>query len=282
MDELLKIAAANQQRAREVIRDTDLEAIWQQVGAEPNLVGSLRTGLLMTHRDIDFHIYSSPLRLADSFTAMARLAENSRIRSITFNNLLDTPDQCLEWHAWYADADDRLWQIDMIHMPKGSAYDGYFERVADRIAAVLTDRTRETILRNPRGGEDHGYRILPGCTARWRGYLCGIRSLARRQPRDGDPGVDALTKSGAPSCKGRIGTGSREQGRQWRSTRRRYRAFNTVHRAIRHPRGTQRMTTSPHIKKSNPAGLLFSIGDGTAARLGRYRHGLSQPGISCW
>lgn len=147
MDELLKIAAANQQRAREVIRDTDLEAIWQQVGTEPNLVGSLRTGLLMTHRDIDFHIYSSPLRLADSFTAMARLAENSRIRSITFNNLLDAPDQCLEWHAWYADADDRLWQIDMIHMPKGSAYDGYFERVADRIAAVLTDRTRETILR---------------------------------------------------------------------------------------------------------------------------------------
>ena len=147
MDELLKIAAANQQRAREVIRDTDLEAIWQQVGAEPNLVGSLRTGLLMTHRDIDFHIYSSPLRLADSFAAMARLAANSRIRSITFNNLLDAPDQCLEWHAWYADADDRLWQIDMIHMPKGSAYDGYFERVADRIAAVLTDRTRETILR---------------------------------------------------------------------------------------------------------------------------------------
>ena len=75
-------------------------------------------------------------RFADRFAAMARLAENSRIRSITFNNLLDAPDQCLEWHAWYADADDQLWQIDMIHMPKGSAYDGYFERVADRIAAV--------------------------------------------------------------------------------------------------------------------------------------------------
>lgn len=147
MNDILEIAAANQQRARDIIRDTDLEAIWRSVGAEPNLVGSLRTGLLMTHRDIDFHIYSSPLRLADSFAAMARLAENSRIRSITFNNLLDAPDQCLEWHAWYADADDRLWQIDMIHMPKGSAYDGYFERVADRIAAVLTDRTRETILR---------------------------------------------------------------------------------------------------------------------------------------
>ena len=122
MNELTKIAAANQQRAREVIRDSGLEAAWRSVGAEPNLVGSLRTGLLMTHHDIDFHIYSSPLRLADSFAAMARLAENSRIRSITFNNLLDAPDQCLEWHAWYADADDQLWQIDMIHMPRGIEY----------------------------------------------------------------------------------------------------------------------------------------------------------------
>ena len=147
MNELTKIAAANQQRAREVIRDSGLEAAWRSVGAEPNLVGSLRTGLLMTHHDIDFHIYSSPLRLADSFAAMARLAENSRIRSITFNNLLDAPDQCLEWHAWYADADDQLWQIDMIHMPRGSAYDGYFERVADRISATLTDETRLAILR---------------------------------------------------------------------------------------------------------------------------------------
>ena len=104
MNELTKIAAANQQRAREVIRDSGLEAAWRSVGAEPNLVGSLRTGLLMTHHDIDFHIYSSPLRLADSFAAMARLAENSRIRRIEYGNLLDTSEECLEWHAWYADA----------------------------------------------------------------------------------------------------------------------------------------------------------------------------------
>ena len=70
MNDILEIAAANQQRASEVIRDTDLEAIWRSVGAEANLVGSLRTGLLMKHRDIDFHIYSSPLRVADSFAAM--------------------------------------------------------------------------------------------------------------------------------------------------------------------------------------------------------------------
>ena len=129
MNDILEIAAANQQRARDIIRDTDLEAIWRSVGAEPNLVGSLRTGLL-----------------ADSFAAMARLAGNPRIRRIEYGNLLDAQDQCLEWHAWYADADERLWQIDMIHMPRGSAWDGYFERVADRIAAVLTDETRRAIL----------------------------------------------------------------------------------------------------------------------------------------
>lgn len=146
MDNIILIAEANQQRARDIIRDTGLEAIWRSVGAEAHLVGSLRTGLLMKHRDIDFHIYSSPLRVADSFAAIARLAENPRIRRIEYANLLDAGDQCLEWHAWYADADEQLWQIDMIHMPRGSAWDGYFERVADRIAAVLTPETRRAIL----------------------------------------------------------------------------------------------------------------------------------------
>ena len=62
MENLLETAAANQRRAREIIRTTGLEAIWRSVGAEPRLVGSLRTGLLMTHRDIDYHIYSAPAR----------------------------------------------------------------------------------------------------------------------------------------------------------------------------------------------------------------------------
>ena len=147
MDKLSTLAAANQQRAQEVIRDSGIESIWRSVGAEPHLVGSLRTGLLITHRDIDFHIYSSPLRVADSFAAMARLAENPRIRRIEYGNLLDAQDQCLEWHAWYADKDDELWQIDMIHMSVGSPWEGYFERVADRISAALTDETRLAILR---------------------------------------------------------------------------------------------------------------------------------------
>ena len=147
MDKILDLAAANQQRARDVIRDCELEACWRSVGAEPNLVGSLRSGLLMTHRDIDFHIYSSPLRIADSFAAMSRLARHPRIRRIEYTNLLDAPDQCLEWHAWYEATDGEPWQIDLIHMARGSAWEGYFERVADRIAAVLTPETRYAILK---------------------------------------------------------------------------------------------------------------------------------------
>lgn len=37
--------------------------------------------------------------------------------------------------------------MDMIHIEKGSRYDGYFEEVARRISAALTDETREAILR---------------------------------------------------------------------------------------------------------------------------------------
>lgn len=35
MEHLLETAAANQRRAREIIRTTGLEAIWRSVGAEP-------------------------------------------------------------------------------------------------------------------------------------------------------------------------------------------------------------------------------------------------------
>ena len=38
------------------------------------------------------------------------------------------------------------WQIDMIQILRGSRYDGYFERVAERIRAVLTPETRLAIL----------------------------------------------------------------------------------------------------------------------------------------
>lgn len=144
--DILDIAQQNQQKAWKVVEETRIIPIWKSIGAEINLVGSLRTGLLMKHRDIDFHIYSSPLNLSDSFQAMAQLAENRSVKKIECTNLLHTEEACVEWHAWYQDAEDELWQIDMIHLLKGSRYDGYFEQVAERISAVLTDETKQTIL----------------------------------------------------------------------------------------------------------------------------------------
>ena len=72
---------------------------------------------------------------------------NAAIKKIECRNLLDTDEACIEWHAWYDDGDGGPWQIDIIHILKGSRYDGFFERMAERIKAALTDETRLAILR---------------------------------------------------------------------------------------------------------------------------------------
>lgn len=144
---IFELAKRNQQKAWEIIEDTRIVRIWEGIGAKVNLVGSLRTGLLMKHRDINFHIYTSPLDLSASFRAMAELAENTSIKKIEYTNLLHTAEACIEWHAWYQDMEGELWQMDMIHIQEGSRYDGYFERVAERISAVLTDEMRLAILK---------------------------------------------------------------------------------------------------------------------------------------
>lgn len=147
MENILKIAQKNQKRAFEIIEELNIVDVWHSVGAEAHPVGSLKTGLLMKHRDIDFHIYSDPPEISKSFRAMSIIAKNPAIKRIEFANLIDTDERCLEWHAWYLDRDNELWQLDLIHILKGSFYDGYFERVAERISAVLTPETRDAILR---------------------------------------------------------------------------------------------------------------------------------------
>ena len=145
--DILDVARRNQQKAWEIIEKVNVIPIWESIGAQVNLVGSLRMGLLMKHRDIDFHIYTSTVTLADSFRAMEKLAENESVKRIEYVNLLHTVEACIEWHAWYQNAEGELWQIDMIHIQEGSRYDGYFEKVAERISSVLTDETKEGILR---------------------------------------------------------------------------------------------------------------------------------------
>lgn len=145
--DILDLSGRNQQRAWNIIRRLDIMKIWADAGAEAHVVGSLAMGLMMTHRDIDIHVYSSPLTVEGSFAAMAKLAVNAAIKKIECRNLLDTDEACIEWHAWYGDGDGEPWQIDIIHILKGSRYDGFFERMAERIKAALTDETRLAILR---------------------------------------------------------------------------------------------------------------------------------------
>ena len=145
--DILDLARRNQQKAWKIIEDTKIIPAWESVGARVNLVGSLNTGLLMKHLDIDFHIYTSQFSLSDSFQAMVKLTENKSFMKMKHKNLLDTEAECVEWHAWYRDADNELWQIDMIHILEGSRYDGYFEKFAERLSAVLTEETKYAILK---------------------------------------------------------------------------------------------------------------------------------------
>lgn len=177
MKEIIRLAQEYQDRAWEVVRDTRIIEIWQSVGAEVNLVGSLRTGLLIRNRDVDFHIYTRPFKLADSFAAIARLAENPRIKKIAYANLLEAEDRCVEWHASYEDRQGDFWQIDMIHILPESRYAGWFEKVADRIKAVLEERTREAIL-SIKNAVPEGTKV-PGIKIYMAVLRDGVRSYER-------------------------------------------------------------------------------------------------------
>ncbi|UZJ40235.1 phosphoglycerate mutase family protein [Prosthecochloris sp. SCSIO W1101] len=147
MEDILETAKQIEEEAWSVIDETGVINHWSSIGATINLVGSLKTGLLINNRDIDFHIYTNPFNLSDSFLAISRLAENKRIKTVSYSNLLDAEDKCIEWHAFYDDQNGNSWQIDMIHILNESPYAGYFERVAECISKVLTKETREAILR---------------------------------------------------------------------------------------------------------------------------------------
>ena len=132
-------------RAKKVIRLSEIREAWEEIGAKVNPVGSLAMGLLMKHRDIDFHIYTDTLDVAESFKAISRICANPNVTRLEYRNLAATEEACLEWHVWY-NLNGEEWQIDMIQILKGSQFDGHFEHVAERIKAALTPETRRAIL----------------------------------------------------------------------------------------------------------------------------------------
>ena len=72
METILQLAARNTERAKQIVQATNIINIWESIGAEINLVGSLKMGLMMKHRDIDFHVYTPRLTPASSFQATGR------------------------------------------------------------------------------------------------------------------------------------------------------------------------------------------------------------------
>ena len=70
------MARATQAEARDIVAELDIEGHWRRAGAVVHAVGSFRTGLLVRHRDIDFHVYTPTLDRDLSFRVMAALASS--------------------------------------------------------------------------------------------------------------------------------------------------------------------------------------------------------------
>ncbi|MDE7136813.1 MAG: phosphoglycerate mutase family protein [Muribaculaceae bacterium] len=141
------LALKNRQIAFKVLEKSGIVSIWEAAGCRVNLVGSLRMGLLASHRDIDLHVYSSDISTESSFGIVAKIARNSNVTEIKCINGLDTDEHCIAWHILYKNDDGEIWQFDIIHIEESSRYDGFFETMADRIVSVMTQEQRDTILR---------------------------------------------------------------------------------------------------------------------------------------
>lgn len=154
------LALANQEKARKVLKESGIAEIWKDAGCRVNLIGSLRMGLLASHRDIDLHVYSSGITAVSSFAIAANIAKNPKVTEIRCINGLHTDERCMAWHVFYKSADDALWQFDIIQIEEGTKYDGYFEGMADRIMEIMTPEQKDTILRlkfeTPENKDYHG------------------------------------------------------------------------------------------------------------------------------
>ena len=133
--DIIELAEQNQQNAWKLLDETGIIPAWERIGATVHLVGSLKSGLLMK------------LDITESFSVMQELAERLKLKEIQYKNLVHTEEECIEWHVLYEDQELHTWKFDLIHIRKGSKYDGVVENVTAAIAKLLTPGLRETILR---------------------------------------------------------------------------------------------------------------------------------------
>ncbi|WP_071146906.1 hypothetical protein [Bacteroides ihuae] len=143
---VIELAEQNQLNAWKILEETRIIPAWESIGAKVNIVGSLKSGLLMKSKDIDLHIYTDKLNISESFSVMQELAKRLSLKEIQYKNLIDTEEECIEWHTLYEDKNKEIWKFDLIHIRKGSKYDGVVEEVTDAIIQQLTPEIRKTIL----------------------------------------------------------------------------------------------------------------------------------------
>jgi hypothetical protein len=147
ISELFELSGQMRQSALQMLRHLDIVNSCHAVGGTVNIVGSLKSDLMLNHRDIDLHMYTDEPIIEKSFSVLMRIAENKAVKDIQYKNLLETKEECIEWHLQAEDNNGNLWKLDIIHIRKGSFYDGFFENVTNRIIGNLTPETREAILR---------------------------------------------------------------------------------------------------------------------------------------
>lgn len=189
--ELFELAERNRFIAMQVISDSRIVEIWEGVGAKVNMVGSAKSGLLMD-KDVDFHVYTDEPLLDKSFLAMMELGKNPRVREMHYRNGLDTEEVCVEWHILYEHTDGETWKMDIIHIRKGSVYDGVIEKTTDAVMGKLTPETKEAILRikydMPADKKAMGIEVY------YAVFALGIRDYAGFEKwRESGPSVDFLS-----------------------------------------------------------------------------------------
>jgi hypothetical protein len=147
MENIENIAAKNLEKALKIIQELQIKEIWEKQNSTCNLVGSVKKGLLMTHLDIDFHVYSNDFSIGKSFNAISQISKNQKIKEVLYKNLLEDEDMCLEWHLSYQETPVHIWTIDIIHIKNESPYAGIIERVTEKINSILTEKKRQNILK---------------------------------------------------------------------------------------------------------------------------------------
>lgn len=99
--EIFDLALANQEKAQRVLTESGIDEIWRHNGCRVNLIGSLRMGLLASHRDIDLHAYSKGITEESSFAIAAQIAKITGITEMKCINGLHTDEHCMAWHIFY-------------------------------------------------------------------------------------------------------------------------------------------------------------------------------------